>query len=942
MPKVSSPSSHAPSDSLRDPLLKTKLYVPPLRPNCVTRPRLTKQLAQALTHPLTLISAPAGFGKTTLISEWHASLADHAYPLAWLSLDDDDNDASRFWAYVIAALQTLQPDMGAEALVMLHAGWRQASLPKAFLTSLINDLINLNANSVLVLDDYHVIESRLIHDALAYWLEHLPPHLHIILTGRTDPSLPLARLRARNQLVEIRAADLRFTPEEAASFLNQVTGLGLTPEDVAALESRTEGWIAGLQLAAIALQTQLTQAGSLPPLPSTQSRSDTSSFIAAFTGSNRYVLDYLVEEVLRRQSESLQTFLLETSILEQMCGPLCDAVTGRSDSQAILELLEQSNLFTTPLDEERRWYRYHHLFAEFLHSRLLYTQPDHVPELHRRAAEWYERQGLIDDAVAHALASEDWVYAARLIEQISQTLLMRGEMITLQNWLQALPDDLIRSRPRLCILMAWTHILELRMEVAEGYLRNAAQLIAAAQSLTSEEYASLESEMEAIRSVMYVFRGETHRAAESARQALEYSSADNQFLRSIIALDLSFSEAMSGDARTANQALTEAIRLSQQSQNTMVAVFSMSQLAEQYIAQGHLHQAAELYRQAIRLADDQNTAPPPVISMAYNGLGEVLREWNQLAEATQTLNKGIELGQRWNAAMSMDGYLSLARLNQARGDTAAALEIMHQTHEVLGKFESVMSDMMISAFDVRLWIMQGNLEAVAHWAQELEKGERIQWAESPYPYLLREITQLILAHAELALDKPEETLGLIEQLAPEAEIRGRKGIIIELTMLKALALQALGEMPQALVTLEQALAQAESEGYVRLFADKGEPMKLLLTNFRSELEKRSRDPSRKLIDYADRLLAACSPAMPAVQPSILIQPAASGAFGVPLSERELEVLRMIDAGLSNQEIADRLVVAYSTVKTHINNLYNKLGVNSRVQAVTRARELKLL
>ncbi len=940
MPKISSSASHVSGGSRRDPLLKTKLYIPLPRAGCVSRPRLTEKLTQGLARPLTLISAPAGFGKTTLISEWYASSADRDRRLAWLSLDDDDNDATRFWAYVIAALQTLQSTMGAEALVMLHAGWRQASLPKAFLTSLINDLTNLNADSVLVLDDYHVIESRLIHDALTYWLEHLPPHLHLVIASRTDPSLSLARLRARNQLVEIRAADLRFTPEEAALFLNQVTGLGLTPQDVAALESRTEGWIAGLQLAAIALRTRLTQTEPLRAPPTTQGRSDVSSFIAAFTGSNRYVLDYLVEEVLNRQSEGVQTFLLQTSILDQLCAPLCDAVTGRSDSQAILQLLDQSNLFTTPLDEERRWYRYHPLFAEFLHSRLVFTQPDDVPELHRRAMEWYERQGLIDEAVTHALAIQDWVHAARLIEQFSQTLLMRGEMITLQNWLQALPDDLIRSQPRLCILMAWSHILELRMDVAEIYLRNADQLIAAAQSPTSEDYASLESEMEAIRSVEYMFQGETHRAAELARQALEHSRENNEFLRSIIALDMSFSQVMSGDAQTANQALTETIRLSQQAQNTMVAVISMAQLAEQYIAQGHLHQAADLYRQAIQLADE-HTPPPPVISMAYNGLGEVLREWNQLAEAMQALNKGIELGRRWNAAMSMDGYISLARVNQARGDTEAALEIMHKTHELIRRFESVMSDMMISAFDVRLWIAQGNLEAVAQWVQEVQKDERIQWNESPYPYLLREMTQLILAHAQLALDNPKDTLALIEQLAPEAETLGRRGIIIELTMLKALALQALGEMPQALAALKQALSQAEPEGYARLFADKGEPMRLLLQRMKNS----SVDSS--LAAYVDKLLAAYPKSESETLRSKDEQTLQPSAFGLqplaaPLSERELEVLRMIAAGLSNQEIADRLVVAYSTVKTHINNIYNKLGVNSRVQAVTRAHELKLL
>jgi len=914
------------------PLLTTKLNIPLPRSDWVPRQRLIEQLREGLRRKLALISAPAGFGKTTLISNLKSQIPN--LNMAWLSLDDDDNDPARFWAHVTAALQTLQSDIDTEALAVLHAGWSLSSPPKAFLTSLINDLANLATDGVLVLDDYHVIESRTIHDAMVYLLDHLPPHLHLIVASRADPPWSLARLRARDQLVELRAADLRFTGEEAATFLNQVMELELTSEDLAALGARTEGWIAGLQLAAIALRAHSQVS------PSVRGRGDASSFVSAFTGSNRYVLDYLVEEVLRRQTESVQTFLVQTCILDRLCGPLCDAVTGRSDSQAILAMLEQANLFTIPLDEERRWYRYHHLFAGFLHSRLEYTPRDHILELHRRAAEWYEQNELAGEAVPHALASQDWERAARLVKQVSQSLLMRGEMHALQSWLQALPGDLVRSHPRLSVLTAWLHVWRLDVQAAEGCLHNAEQALVTDHAMTAEEHTSLESEIGAIRSVVYVFRGDMRRAAEMAREAIEHSTEGNWFLRSVVALYTSLSHTVNGDAQAANQALAEAVQFSQRAHNVMFAVISLAQLAEQHIAQGRLHQAAALYRQAIQLAEEQSASPPPVASLAYSGLGEVLREWNRLDEAARYLNTSIELGLQWNEAMTLDGYISLARLRQAQGQAEAALAATRKVGQVARKFDfSSLGDEAFFAYQVRMWIAQGNLEAVAQWVQACELAAHKHWNEAPYPYLFHEFIQLALAHAHLALNAPKKTLAWIEQLAPEADARGRKGVVIEMTLLKALALQALGDMAQATFVLAQAISQAEPEGYIRLFADKGEPMKLLISDFRLQIEKQSRGQDQKLIGYADKLLAAFAP--PAPMPQSEISNLQSKIPG-PLSERELEVLRMIAEGLSNQEIAGRLVVAPSTVKTHINNLYNKLGVNSRAQAVTRAHELKLL
>jgi LuxR family maltose regulon positive regulatory protein len=493
-------------------------------------------------------------------------------------------------------------------------------------------------------------------------------------------------------------------------------------------------------------------------------------------------------------------------------------------------------------------------------------------------------------------------------------------------------------------LTAWLRVWNLDIQTADDCLRDAEQAIAASRALTAEERANLESEIDAIRSVVYVFRGDMRRAAELARRALEHSAEGNWFLRSVIALDTSLSHAMNGDAQAANQALAEAVQFSQRAHNVMFAVISLAQLAEQHIAQGCLHQAAALYQQAIQLAEAQNAPPSPVTSMAYSGLGEVLREWNRLDEAAHYLNKSIELGLQWNEAMTLDGYISLARLRLAQGQAEAALAATHKVGELMRKFDFyILGDEMFPAYRVRMWIAQGNLEAVAHWVQACELAEHKLQSETSSPYVLREFIRLALAHAHLALNAPEKALAWIEQLAPEADARGRKGIVIEATMLKALALQAMGDTAQATTTLEQALLWAEPEGYVRLFVDKGEPMQLLIVrilasdDFRLWIEKHPRGEPKKLIEYTDKLLSAF-PSTAAVTQSEIRNPKSEMA----LSERELEVLRLIAEGFSNQEIADQLVVAPSTVKTHINNLYNKLGVNSRAQAVTRAHELKLL
>jgi LuxR family maltose regulon positive regulatory protein len=899
-------------------LLATKLYIPPVRPDVVPRLRLVERLNEGLQRKLTLISAPAGFGKTTLASILKSEISN--LELAWLSLDDDDNDSVRFWMYVIAALQTPSAGAGAEALVLLQSP--QPPLIKTIISLLLNDLSSLDQDVALVLDDYHVIESPAIHSALTFLLDHLPPRMHVVVATRVDPPLPLARLRARDQLVEIRAADLRFTPEEAATFLNQVIGPGLTAKDVAALEARTEGWIAGLQLAALSMR----------------GRQDVSSFIAAFTGSHRYILDYLVEEVLRRQPQDIQDFMVRTSILDRLCGPLCDAVTGRAGGQAALEKLEQANLFTIPLDEERHWYRYHHLFAEFLRSRLgSCLSGEEIQGLQRRAAEWHEQNGLEAEAVPYALAARDWERSIRLIEQTARSFLSRGETATLRNWLGALPAGMVSARPRLCIAQAWMLVINLETGTAETCLQQAEQL------LGEHDRDELMSEIMALRSFAAAFSGDFRRAAELAERARDYLPQDNPFLRSMSALDLGITHIMDGYAAAACEALAQATQLAEQARHFLVATMARCQWAEQYVYLGQLSRAAEIYEQALEFELDERLLP--VLGMAYSGLGEVRRIQNRLDEAAQLVEHGISLCQQWEEVAAMDGYISLARTRQAQGDKRAANDVLQQASQLARKSNfNVMDDLLVGTHQVRLWVAQGHLDEAAQWAQQFS-SLRSEQEQVALPYVVTELTDLALARLWLAQGQATRALDVIERQGQAAEQRGRMGVVIEWQALQALAHAALGDTSLAFAALERALSLAESEGYVRVFVDEGEPMESLVAEYRLQMARRGRGEFETLIAYVDRLLVAFSGDGPSTEGD---RPDRSLAVTHPplwveaLSEREQEVLRLIAEGYSNQEIADRLVIAVSTVKTHVNRVFGKLGVESRTQAVARARKLNLL
>ena len=906
------------------PILTTKLYVPPPRPHAVLRPRLTGRLNEGLPRKLTLISAPAGFGKTTLLGEW---VAGCERPAAWLSLDEADSDPTRFLAYLVAALQTIAPNIAEGVLGMLQSP--QPPPTEAVLTTLLNETATVEDEIVLVLDDYHLIDATAVGDALTFLLEHLPPRMHLIIATREDPNLPLARLRARGQLGELRAADLRFTPSEAAEFLEGVMGLDLSAEDIAALEDRTEGWIAGLQLAALSMR----------------GREDVAGFIRAFAGDNRYVVDYLVEEVLQRQPERVRSFLLQTSILERLSGPLCDAVTGQERSNALLEALERGNLFVVPLDDRRHWFRYHHLFADVLRARLMEEQPDRAPTLHRRASEWYERNGSPTDAIRHALAAEDFERAASLVELAALEMLGSGPEDTLFGWLEALPDELVGSRPVLSVYYAFASLGHIGLEAAEARLQDAERWLdttadtseqpaSSGETVVVDEdgYRSLPGTIAVARAYIAGAHGDVRGTVKHARRALDLLPEDDHLWRGAAATLLGIAYWTSGDLEAAHRSFVDGVAHQQMTGHIRFQIVGTYILADIRIAQGRLHEAVRTYERSLRLATEHGE---PVWGTAdlYVGLSELHRERDDLEAATKLLMRSKELGEHFGLPETRyRWYVAMARIKEAQGDLDGALDLLDEAERQY--VESPDPDVRpVAALKTRVWVAQGRLTEALGWTRE-----RGLSAHDDLSYL-REFEHITLTRVLLARYKCDweeryihEAMGLLERLLIAAEEGGRMGSVIEILVLQALAHEAQGDSPTALVPLERALSLAEPEGYVRIFVDEGLPMARLLYEALSQGVES---------DYIRRLLAAF-PVAEYEQTASSPMRGSKSELVEPLSERELEVLQLIAEGLTNQEVATRLYLSLHTVKVHARNIFTKLAVKNRAQAVARGRALGIL
>jgi LuxR family maltose regulon positive regulatory protein len=880
-------------------LLITKLFIPPTRPIIVPRPRLIERLSTGLHRKLTLISAPAGFGKTTLVSEW---VAGCERPAAWLSLDEGDNDPTRFLAYFVAALQTIAANIGEGLLAVLQSP--QPPPTESILTALINEITTIPDNFILVLDDYHVIDTKPVDNALTFLLEHLPQQIHLVIATREDPLLPLSRLRARGQLTELRVANLRFTRSETAEFLNQMMELNLSAEDIDALERRTEGWIAGLHLAALSMH----------------GHEDAASFIKSFTGSHHFVLDYLVEEVLQKYPESVQTFLLRTSILGRLCGPLCDAVmlNPSASGQETLEYLEHANLFIVRLDNERRWYRYHHLFADLLRQRLQKSisstqdEGESVNELHIRASRWYEENGYEAEAFHHAVAGNDVDHAAHLIGGKGIPLHVRGALVPVLNWLESLPKTELDKRPELWLTYA-------------GALTTAGQTSGVEQKLQAAETALQGTELNvetrdligriaSMRATLAYTQYQPDTVIVQGQRALEYLSPDNLPTRTMTTFTLGVGYMLKGNRTAASQAFTDARSISQTIGHTFINAMATMGLGNMQEMENKLYLAAETQRQALQLFGDQ---PVIVACEAHLSLARIFYEWNDLNSAQHHGEKSAQLARQYEDII--DRYVIsevfLARLKLTLGDFAGAAAILAETSQSVRRHNFVHRIPEVVAAQVVTFLRQGNLAAAAHLAQTHE-------------------LPMSQARVHLAQGDTSAALAVLEPLRRQAEAKGWQDERLKVMVLQAVALHMHGEKDGAVQLLGDALALAEPGGFIRTFVDEGLPMAQLL----SEVAAHGIMP-----DYTGKLLALFEadkltskgksylPPAPPAQPLI-----------EPLSQRELEVLQLIAQGLSNREISERLFLALSTVKGHNRNIYSKLQVQRRTEAIARARELGLL
>ncbi|OKP83868.1 LuxR C-terminal-related transcriptional regulator [Paenibacillus sp. P32E] len=877
-------------------LVSTKLYIPPARSKIVVRPRLLERLNEGLQGKLTVLSASAGYGKTTLVSAWLSVCGHRA---GWLSLDAGDNDPASFLTYLCAACRTIGVNIGEGMLAVLQSP--QSPPIESILTALLNEITSVSEPSVLVLDDYHLIDSKPVNEAVAFLIEHLPPQMHLVIATREEPVLPLPRLRVRHQLTELHAADLRFNATEAAEFLGQVMGLMLSAEDVMHLESRTEGWIAGLQLAALSLQ----------------GRNDATSFIQSFSGRHKFVLDYLVEEVLQQQSAGIQAFLLLTSVLGRMCGPLCDAVMGEesggspfSSGQRTLEYLEHANLFLIPLDNERRWYRYHHLFADLLRERLSQGLP--VAELHIRASAWYEDNGFELEAFQHAAAAGDIERAARLMEGEGMPLLFRGAVTPVLNWLDSLTVEILDSRPSLWVMYASGLLMQGRISSVEQKLQAAEQALHG--TVQNERTRDLTGHIASIRATLAVSRHQAEPIMAESRRALDYLHPDNLPVRAAAAWSLGYAYQLQGDLSLAETAYAEALSISKKIGHVMITIMATLGLGNIQEAENQLPAAAGSYLRVLEWAGEP---PLPAACEAHLGLARIFYEWNEWEQALLHSRQSVQLAQQFeDSDRGVAGEVLLAKLKLARGEVSAAAAILAKA-ELLARKEHYWAQIpQIAAMQVSALLHQENLDAAAILAEQ--HGLSLCQAKV---YMARGDTSAVLA--------------VLEPMLRQAAVKGRPDERLKGMIFYAAVLYRCGDKSAATQALAEAMTMAQPGGFIRAFVDEGLPVERLL---------REAEVGGELMDYRRKLLAAFEAENPQHSQLRSAQhvPRPSQPLIETLSGRELEILQLIAQGLSNREISERLFLALSTVKGYNRNIFDKLQVSRRTEAVAHARRLGLL
>ncbi|ABW31018.1 tetratricopeptide repeat protein [Acaryochloris marina] len=912
------------------PLLETKLYRPKWRPGLVSRPRLLERIHKE--RKLTLVSAPAGFGKTTLLAEWVAAVPDQL--VTWVSLDQGDNDSAFFWAYLITALQKINSGLGERSLSLLQSP--QPPPIESVLAILINEINGVEDNLTLILDDFHVIENRGVQEAITFLLDHLPFQLHLIIASRTDPPLPLARLRGRGELTELRAADLRFTSNEAAAFLNRMMGLDISPADIAALETRTEGWVAGLQLAALSMQ----------------GREDIPEFIAAFSGDDRYIVDYLLEEVLQRQCDRVRTFLLQTAMLERLSGPLCDAVTNQQGSQTMLADLERDNLFVVPLDNKRQWYRYHHLFADVLQAHAIAEQLEHLSILHRRASEWYEQNNQLFHAIHHALAAKDFERAASLIERIWPTMRQRQQESTVFGWMKSLPNSVFHNRPVLSVVYALVLLNDGQLDTAEARLQNAERWLdkdtesPAVERVVVDDlqFRSLPASIANARAYRAQALGDVSSTITYAQQALALLPEDAAYERGTTASLLGLAYWASGNLEAAHLSFAKGLAIFQKIGGVQIAIGGTLILAHIRRGQGRLQEAIRTCEQALQLATEQGEPGRRGTAELLMALSELHYEQGDLETASQLLLQGEELREQATTLPGADHLWCVvqAHLKESLGDLEEAFKLLNEAERSYHRIP-IPDVRPVAALKVRMWVRQGQLSEALSWANERQLS-----VEDDLSYL-KEYEHITLTRVLIARYRSDgqrsaqghcrdnvihQVLDLLARLLQVAQAAGRNGSVLDILVTQGLAYEVLGDVERAISPLKCALTLAEPEGYVRIFAQEGTSMAELLR----EIAARGITPG-----YTGRLLTALE-TWGQKREDQAVSPISASAQSLvePLSQRELDVLRLLRTDLSGPEIARELVVALSTVRTHTKSIYSKLNVNNRRAAIKRATALDLI